>query len=68
MKVYTQNGTEIFADPSPDSVPEATAQYYSDWEIDTVTSATRLTVVWEWVELSTFSHKKKMLFSVVPIM
>lgn len=66
VKIYTPDGTEIHGDASPNLTPETTAQYYSDWEINTVTSATRLTVIWEWTTPD--SHQKKMLFSVAPIM
>ena len=64
VKVYTPEGNKIYEDLTPSLTGGTTAQYYSDWTIDTVTSETQLSALWEW----TGPHKKKMLFDVVPIM
>jgi len=64
VKIYTITGTLIYTDLTPSLDPATTAQYYSDWTIDSVEGATTLIALWEW----TGPHKKKILFDVVPIM
>ena len=48
VKVYKLDGTEIYEDATPTLADDTTAQYYSDWKINTVTSATQLMAIWEW--------------------
>jgi len=64
VKVYTLDGTEIYEDDTPTLTDGTDAQYYSDWEISGVTSENQLIAIWEW----TGPHKKKMTFTVIPIM
>lgn len=62
VKICKSDGTKIYEDATPNLTPGTTAQYYSDWEIDTIESITSLIMIWDW----SGPHKKKLSFTVVP--
>ncbi|MBA7556356.1 hypothetical protein ES705_49061 [subsurface metagenome] len=65
VKVCKLDGTELLEATEPDLINGTTSQYYYDWEIDSsLKTTTQLIVIWDW----SGPHKKKLLFTVIPVL
>lgn len=66
VSVYKLDKTALLTSTGGTPTSTGTGYYYQDWTVSTgLSEATKLIALWEWTS-STWPHKKRMNFNVVP--